>query len=216
MGRTMIGLVLGLTLAGLAACSSTPSKARPSADNGSVDELARWMEGAFTSQDQAQGDGDFLDIRLHMARIWRSRSDGAWLYVEQAAADAIDRPYRQRIYHLSWDQSLGAFRSEAYTLPFDPLTFAGAWASPSAFDAITPDRLTRRAGCAVILTKGDGVYAGSTKGQACVSDLAGATYATSEVSITPSEITSWDRGFDDVGVQKWGSLKGAYRFRKVR
>jgi len=68
----------------------------------------------------------FKDIRLGVARIWKARTDGIWLYVEQAAAESLDKPYRQRVYHL---RSLGdgRFQSEIYSLKGNPLRLAGAW-----------------------------------------------------------------------------------------
>ncbi|MBK8230937.1 MAG: hypothetical protein IT349_04755 [Candidatus Eisenbacteria bacterium] len=60
-----------------------------------------------------------------------------------------------------------------------------------------------------------GGYAGSTIGLDCESDLRGAAYATSEVSITKGGIVSWDRGFDASGVQVWGAERGGYRFLRV-
>ena len=47
---------------------------------------------------------------------------------------------------------------------------------------------------------------------ACASDLRGAAYATSEVTITPQFVLSWDRGFDNTGKQVWGATEGPYVF----
>ena len=52
-------------------------------------------------------------------------------------------------------------------------------------------------------------------GSGCPSNLHGASYATSEVTITPEALTSWDRGYDDNGKQVWGAENSAYEFRKV-
>jgi hypothetical protein len=52
------------------------------------DLLARYMLGSFSSAEQARNDTDYFDIELEMARIWRPRTDGIWVYVEQARADA--------------------------------------------------------------------------------------------------------------------------------
>ena len=62
--------------------------------------LATAMTGNFTSAEQAKADPDFKVIHLHIAPIWTERTDGPWLYMEQAAASSLDKPYRQRIYHL--------------------------------------------------------------------------------------------------------------------
>jgi hypothetical protein len=64
-------------------------------------QLKDWMCGSFSSQEKAAADTNFLDIRLEMVEIWKKESDTIWLYVEQAAAWSIDKPYRQRVYRLS-------------------------------------------------------------------------------------------------------------------
>jgi glycosidase len=185
---------------------------RKAKDN--LDMLVRLMTGSFSSHAQAEADTDYLDIRLEMVPIWTERSDGPWLYVEQAVASHRNRPYRQRVYHLVVGEG-GRISSEVYALPH-PLRFAGAWAEPARVDMITPDSLEIRDGCAVVLKRtGLGVFEGGTVGTGCASGLRGARYATSEVRITPQELVSWDRGFDEEGNQVWGATKGGYIFKKL-
>lgn len=178
--------------------------------------LAGWMAGSFTSAEQhAAAAADFFDIRLTMAPVWTERTDGPWLYVEQAVATAIDRPYRQRLYHLV-DQTDGSVRSDVYTLPGDPMAWAGAHASPQRFDSMTPDQLQLRSGCSIVLRRVDErTWAGSTEGNGCASERSGAAYATAEVTLTEQGMATLDRGFDAAGKQVWGSTKGPYRFVKV-
>lgn len=180
-----------------------------------VSRLADWMSGSFTSFAQAMADPDhFLDVRLEMARIWRHRTDGAWLYVEQAVATALDRPYRQRIYRLHAPLE-GGIRSVVYELPGDPLHYAGACRDPKKLDALAPEELKLRLGCELHLKRtGDREFRGSTLGNGCLSTLRGAHFATSNVRITPELVESWDRGFDHKGVQVWGAEIGPYVFLK--
>jgi hypothetical protein len=60
------------------------------------------------------------------------------------------------------------------------------------------------------------LFIGGTVGNDCASALAGATYATSEVTIGPEEIITWDKGFDADGNQVWGASKGGYVFKRVK
>lgn len=201
-------VILGLGLLP-GACAITSSSNAPS--EAQIDELANWMIGSFSSSAQALSDPDnFFDIRLEMVSIWEDRDDGPWLYIEQAAGTALDHPYRQRIYHLSADGE--AVRSDVYTLPGDPLAYAGAWSKPTLFNVLSPEDLALREGCSIYLTPFDGVYAGSTQGIGCASSLADASYATSIVSIYPNVLESWDRGFNSSGEQVWGAEKSAYIF----
>jgi hypothetical protein len=181
-----------------------------------LEQLASWMEGAFSSARQAAADPDgHYDIRLFMSRIWPGSSDGIWLYVEQAAADSLEQPYRQRVYRLS---HLGdrTIRSDVFTLPGDPLGFAGAWRDTDLLEELSADDLSLRQGCSMELRRtGPETFAGATAGKQCSSALRDAAYATSEVLITPDRMLSWDRGFDAQDQQVWGAEKAGYVFDKL-
>ena len=180
-----------------------------------LDQLARWMTGSFSSRAQSESDPDFFHIVLHMARIWPERTDGVWLYVEQAAADSADTPYRQRVYHV---RRVGEdlFGSSVYTYP-DPLSRTGSWKKKAPFSDLDPSDLTARDGCTIYLKhRDDGKFEGSTLGRLCTSKLRGATWASSEVVIGQDGLVSWDRGWDDSGIQIWGAEKAGYRFDRVR
>lgn len=177
-----------------------------------VQRLAYYMEGNFSSQAQAREDSAYFDIRLHIRRVWKERPDGVWFYVEQARADNQDKPYRQRFYRLT-QRPDGKLVSEVYIYA-DPLRFTGAWRDPLMLGMMNPDSLIQREGCAVALAWRDDAFVGGTEGKNCPSDLRGAYYATSEVTITSDMLLSWDRGFDANDRQMWGATKGAYRFIK--
>lgn len=197
--RWLLLLALPLT-----ACQSQPDE---------LSLLTDWMTGSFSSAAQSAGDPDYYDIRLHMVPIWPDVDGGPWLYVEQASATRPGQPYRQRIYRLGRTAE-GGFASYVYTFA-QPERFAGAWRDPAALDALSPDELDLRDGCAVYLRHGrDGSFTGGTRETDCASSLRGATYATSEVVIRSDRIESWDRGFDAAGTQVWGAEKGPYLFSR--
>jgi hypothetical protein len=174
------------------------------------------MTGSFSSADQHAADPEnYYDIRLHMVPIWRDRTDGPWLYVEQASAAKLDQPYRQRVYHLA-AKSDGTLESAVWELPGDPLRFAGAWRTPERFNDLSPADLTMKAGCSMILRRrADGAFVGGTVGKGCESTLRGAAYATSEATITAEGLITWDRGYDADARQVWGATKGGYVFKRV-
>ena len=169
--------------------------------------------GSFSSAAQAEADPEFFDVRLHMTPIWTSRTDGPWLYVEQAMATALDRPYRQRVYRLI-DRGDGSVESFVYELP-NPRERIGAWSDPTRFDSDRPEALVPRAGCSIVLRRSGDAWVGSTHERDCESALRGASYATSEVVLRADGLETWDRGFDDAGRQVWGASKGPYRFRRT-
>lgn len=205
-------LPLVVVLALFFACLSTGCTQR----RADLAQLRTWMTGSFSSAAQHAADPEnFFDIDLHMAPIWTQRSDGPWLYVEQAAADSADKPDRQRVYQLRARPD-DKFDSVVYTLPGDPLRFVGAWQNPARLNEIAPRDLTLREGCTIILRRSQGrVFVGSTEGQSCESELRGASYETSEVFIEPDRLASWDRGFDANHEQVWGATAGGYVFVKT-
>ena len=191
----------------LHACSTTSKLTE-------LDRVADMMTGSFASTAQAEADSAFFDIRLEMAPIWQEREEDIhWLYVEQAVAGYLDQPYRQRVYKLSQDDD-GRIRSEVYTLR-EPLRFAGAFRQDEPLANLTPDSLTWKEGCAILLApQEDGSYMGSTGDRTCPSTLRGSSWATSEVTLEAQRMISWDRGWDQAGEQVWGAVKGGYVFDK--
>lgn len=176
--------------------------------------VASYLAGEFSSAQQAGADPDYRDVRLRMTPIWAERRGEHWLYVEQALASTLDRPYRQRVYRLVWNQGV---RSIVYTLPEAAAQALAGAATPAALMAPwQPSDLHERLGCDIVLRRqAAGRYAGSTQGHHCASELRGAVYATSAVILTADGLDSWDRGFDAQGTQVWGAEKGPYRFLRA-
>ncbi|HSF88195.1 MAG TPA: chromophore lyase CpcT/CpeT [Saprospiraceae bacterium] len=176
--------------------------------------LYGYMAGEFSSDAQATADSAFFHVMLRMAPIWKKSKDGYWLYVEQSIANAQDKPYRQRVYHLSLHDDT-TIVSQVYELK-NPLQYTGAWKDQAKLGLITRDSLITRQGCGIYLHKQpDLSFRGSTRDQECLSAMRGATYATSEVTIFPEKVLSWDRGWDAKGVQVWGAVKSGYVFVKT-
>lgn len=228
--RALCAIILPAALPGLImGCATTApvSPATSSATNPTtvpssfgkerlIRQLAKMMVGNYNSAEQAANDKEYFDIRLHIARIWEERpeSGGIYLYVEQATASAQQRPYRQRVYHLRTRREDGSLESAVYELT-TPLRFTGQWKMDKPLAMLTPDSLIARQGCSVILRKSKrNEFRGATVGQECLSSLRGAKYAQTDVTITPKQLISWDRGFDEKGDQVWGAKFGGYIFRK--
>jgi hypothetical protein len=193
-------------------CGTTCARPQTEGDR-DLSLLSMWLTGDFWSGEQAEDDPAYFDVRLHMARIWPKRTDGYWLYVEQAMATGEDKPYRQRVYRVH-RVAADTLASAVHTLP-DEARFVGAWRSPRALDGLAPDSLDLREGCTIYITRADEkTFRGETRGKGCASTLKGASYGTSEVVIRADEVVSWDRGFDAEGNQVWGATKGGYVFRR--
>lgn len=215
----VLRLLLILSSFALGGCAAGPTGDGPlpligEASEADLARAAEWLEGSFSSAEQAASDDRYFEVNLHHARIWDDRDDGVWLYVEQALATDADEPYRQRIYRV-WLRPDGRVVSTVYELP-EPERFAGAWRDPGSLDTLSPLSLDRRDGCTIVFTEiaADRMI-GSTQDTGCTSTLRGASYATSEVTLTADGITSWDRGFNASDEQVWGAEAGPYEFRRV-
>ncbi len=184
------------------------------AGDSDLETVVDWMTGSFNSAAQAMEDPDFYHITLEMAPIWSDGDNEYWLYVEQAAAEARDKPYRQRVYRVT-ELADGTIESAVYLLP-EPDQAIGAWKADNPLVDVSPGDLELREGCSVFLTRVDSeVFAGETRGTECKSTLRGASYATSKVVVTPEGIQSWDQGFDADDQQVWGAEKGPYVFKRM-
>lgn len=179
-----------------------------------AERISTLLTGTFTSADQALADKNYRNTTLHSVRIWPDRSDGPWLYVEQALADALDQPYRQRVYQLAATAD-GTLETRIFTLD-DPIKATGAWRKTVPLADLTSTHLTFTEGCTVYFrAMPDGSFLGSTRGDGCPSDLRGATHATTEATLTSDRIIWWERGFNASGRQVWGSATGGYVFKRV-
>ena len=218
--RPLHAAILALSALLPAACVQTGSGERR------AHQVADLLVGDFSSAEQARLDPEFREVVLHARRIWSGPShpqgtgDAVWLYVEQAMAEAQEKPYRQRVYRISELDGVraGTVRSEVFEFKDGPERFVNCWKDGcAAIEAIGPDALVPREGCAIDLTKdgATGGWTGSTHAQDCVSTLRGASWASSEVVLLPGLLETWDRGFDAAGKQVWGAVKGPYRFVRM-
>lgn len=210
--NTITSIILFIVL--FASCSTYQKIDIPVVNENELDRLQEMMTGSYDSSEQAVLDSTYYNISLHMYPIWENRKDGSkYLYVEQALASMQEKPYRQRVYRLE-QLGNGTIASHIYTLKFDSL-FIGKWMEPDYFSKFGLSVLDIREGCEVTLTKNSSGYQGSTQEDNCKSTLRGASYATSIVSISSKEITSWDQGFNDKDEQVWGATEGPYKFIKL-
>lgn len=176
--------------------------------------LSEWMTGEFDSADQEANDSSYYNISLKMTRIWPEKTNGLYIYVEQAVASSLNEPYRQRVYFVSQIDEF-TFSSDIYNLKEEE-KFVGAWEDATKFNDSNVFDLSYKDGCTVFLTYDGFQFEGSTNKGKCASSLRGATYATSEVVILPQSLTSWDRGYDENDKQVWGAEKGPYIFKRKK
>jgi len=204
-------LLLFAVIALLISCK--PAQNSSSKNSEALNELVSIMQGHYSSEKQSLEDKDYYNISLRMTPIWKDK--GNYLFVEQAIFDKQDKPYRVRVYKVS-QRSENEFVSEIYTLKNEK-DWIGKWATPEAYDKLTEADLELKQGCEVVLKRVEkNKFTGSTGDKTCPSELRGASFANSKVTVTKNEILSWDQGFDKEGKQVWGATKGGYHFIKMK
>lgn len=190
-----------------------PAPAPPAAAPGepvAADRLHQMLIGRWDSATQAAEDPDYRAITLQMCAIPDSALGPRALYVEQAVAGQA--PYRQRVYKVV----PGATDDEAATEIFElahPEAAAG-WCDRGG--PLDLEGLSRREGCDARMRWDGARFVGGTHERDCASELRGATWASSDITLSAGRLESWDRGWDDAGTQVWGAEKGPYRFEPTR
>jgi hypothetical protein len=177
-------------------------------------EVARLLTGRFDSSAQAARDDRYFEVQLNACDVEAADVGGNVVYVEQAMLTSLDAPYRQRIY-LVEERS-----EEVVSVVFEldaPEQVVGIcdFNAADRAQAIARRTLSPLSGCEVALTPSDGGYVGGTREQDCVNSFSGAVYATSDVTLTETQVITWDRGYDAQGRQVWGATAGAYVFDRV-
>ncbi len=176
--------------------------------------LTGYMTGEFNNGEQVVTDTTFINIFQRMTPVMKNNPDGYWLYLEQSTADAQDKPYRQRVFHLSLANDT-TILGKVYEVK-NPKQYIGGWKDEAKLATITIDSLADREGCELYIQKVDKeIFRGTTLDRKCPSALRGAIYSTTQIVIYPDRLVSWERGWDKNDVQVWGSVNGAYAFIKT-
>lgn len=207
MKKTFL-LLVGVTL--FISCKSSQNQSSKTSSD--LNELVSIMQGHYSSEKQSKADEDYYNISLRMTPVWKAK--GNYLFVEQAIFDNQDKPYRVRIYKVH--QEGNHFISEIYTIKNEK-DWIGKWATPKEYDKLTEADIELKEGCQVTLKReGKNKFVGSTGDKTCPSELRGASWANSKVTVLENQILSWDQGFDKDGKQVWGATKGGYEFIKIK
>jgi len=175
-------------------------------------DYARIAPGLYTSETQHATDPRYDIVEAHVTRIWPERTDGVWLYQEQAIINragmtpeqARAAPYFQRVARIA--------RTADGTLRRDNFVLTDARAVAGKPEAITPAMLGP-AGCHNVLERvAAGYWTARTDG--CANGYKGAVEMRSLSVQTETVYANWDRGFDAKGARVWGPADGGYVFVK--
>jgi hypothetical protein len=171
--------------------------------------------GFYSNAAQHRADAAYDEVEARVVRIWPERTDGVWLYQEQAiinqpgltAEAARMRPYFQRVARVTM-ASDHTLRRDNFRIKV-PAAHVGA----RRLDALTPEGL-ESAGCHNIIQRvAAGTWVGTTEN--CAKSYKGAVTMVSLSVKTPGRFVNWDRGFAVDGSHVWGPRAGGYIFDKV-
>ncbi len=179
-------------------------------------QLARWMAGEFSNQQQAAADPQhYAHIRIFFRPLPFAFFNAIGFYSEQVYDYDLWTPYRQGVHRLV-DRGDHIY-IENYSLK-DAMLYAGAAREPDILNTISQECLERRCHCAMIFERDDEMFRGRVEpGNKCLIERDGImTYLISDVEITDTTWVSLDKGMKIETHEKvWGSAHGMLRFEKV-
>lgn len=177
-----------------------------------VEEVVSHLEGTMSTAAQAASDPNFVGVQMTTCRITLSdpQPQSVYLYQEQALADNLNAPYRQRFLQITPgdDNRINSLTFK----PQNPEQWTGLCAqpNPSLNSAVLGDPF-----CTVSLRASSlGGYVGSTPTGGCPASARGAVSVTNVVVLHAAGMDTWDRGFDAQGNQVWGADDVPYRYRR--
>jgi CpeT protein len=179
-------------------------------------QLARWMAGEFSNQQQAAADPQYYaHIRIFFRPLPFAFFQAIGFYSEQVYDYDLWSPYRQGVHRLV-DRGDHIY-IENYSLK-DAMLYAGAAREPDILNTIAHESLERRCHCAMIFERDGEMFRGRVEpGNKCLIERDGMmTYLISDVEITDTTWVSLDKGMNiETDEKVWGSAHGMLRFEKV-
>lgn len=177
-------------------------------------DYAAAAEGRFSSLAQHRRDSAYDEVEVRVVRIWPERTDGLWLYQEQAIVNQPDKtreqalaaPYFQFVSRIVPLRS-GVLRRDNFRVR-DGTRFVGA-----QVEALTQADLAEASCHNRIERVAPGWFTGAT--ESCANRYKGAAWMQSLSLVTGNTYVNWDRGFDLAGNRVWGPESGGYIFDRI-
>jgi CpeT protein len=212
---------VALLIASTLSCSPAAAETQTSnSDQGSVElEFAELATGSWSSEAQSRSE-TYDWVESETVRIMADRTDGVWLYQENAVIGASpdevrqpsakDAPYFQVVIQL---RALGSSSVHTTTYRLETADVRagarGIWRKPHrAFD---PTWIGSVACMGVMHRVADGYWQGAAE---CPNGYKGGVRVDSRSVRTPDTYVNWDRGFDAEDRLVWGPGPGGYIFKR--
>ncbi len=184
-----------------------------------AEDYAATAAGRFSSAEQAATDPRYDVAEAQIVRIWPERTDGVWLYQEQAiiSASGLDpaaarkKPYFQFVARVV-EIAPGVLRRDNFRVK-DGARWLNIAAGDARLAGLTPDDLAPPSCHNRLERVSQGVFIGGT--ESCANNFRGAVMMISRSVTTRDAYVNWDRGYDASGARVWGPADGGYVFKRV-
>ncbi len=198
------------------ALPSLAADPRQAAIEPQVNEVATRLSGVMDTSAQAAANPKAPNVRMTTCPItFRNAPPAAstiYLYQEQALSEKLDSPYRQRFLQISPSVYSQTVRSRSFR-PVNPKALIGLCNQPQASRVVEFKELGSPV-CSVFLKRSGPDYAGRTPIDGCPAKVRGAVKITNQITLHPSGMDTWDRGYGPDGKQVWGAKADSYQFKK--
>lgn len=184
-----------------------------------LDDYARTATGEFSSAAQHAADRRYDVVEARIVRIWPERTDGLWLYQEQAIVGVAEgpppgrsRPYFQFVARVV-PLGDGTLRRDNFRVR-DGAKWLGITAGDARLASLSDADLMPASCHNRIERVAAGHWTGRT--ESCANSYRGAAYMESRSLATADRYVNWDRGFDAAGSRVWGPADGGYIFVRTK
>lgn len=196
----------------------TPEMTVPIAQQ--VEEVVKHLVGMMDTSAQAANNPKVSRVQMTTCKVQvqdaapseRDRP-AVFLYQEQALAEKLNQPYRQRFLRIAPSRDSKTVESLSFRpRPEQMQAWVGFCQRPERDRQITRNDLGTPV-CSVWLKRSGEEYLGRTPVDGCPANVRGAVRITNRVRLWAAGMDTWDRGFDAQGRQVWGAESDAYQFR---
>jgi hypothetical protein len=196
---------------------SNPTNDYPSrTGNWQAGEIAARLEGIMDTSAQAAANPKVSNVRMTTCRVQvldAQTEDSVFLYQEQALAQKLAQPYRQRFLQISQSSLSQSVRSLSFK-PANPTAWVNFCNAPPEKRTIKVTDLGNPV-CSVFLKQSGDDFIGFTPVNGCPANVRGAVRITNRIVLHKTGMETWDRGYDANGKQVWGAKTESYQFRRI-